>query len=66
MITSLTSFLFAFTLVDFIGEIMILRDNKYIKLQLDLLLFLYKTIAIRERIVKKLENFEKYIDIRTV
>ena len=66
MITSLTSFLFAFTLVDFIGEIMILRDNKYIKLQLDLLLFLYKTIAIRERIVKKLENFEKDIDIRTV
>jgi hypothetical protein len=58
--------LFAFTLVDFIGEIMILRDNKYIKLQLDLLLFLYKTIAIRERIVKKLENFEKDIDIRTV
>ena len=66
MITSLTSFLFAFTLVDFIGEIMILRDNKYIKLQLDLLLFLYKTIAIRERIVKKLESFEKDIDIRTV
>jgi hypothetical protein len=58
--------LFAFTLVDFIGEIMILRDNKYIKLQLDLLLFLYKTIAIRERIVKKLESFEKDSDIRTV
>jgi hypothetical protein len=58
--------LFAFTLVDFIGEIMILRDNKYIKLQLYLLLFLYKTIAIRERIVKKLESFEKDIDIRTV
>jgi hypothetical protein len=45
---------------------MILRDNKYIKLQLDLLLFLYNTIAIRERIVKKLENFEKDIDKRTV